>query len=196
MKRRRLIRPIQPPVTAFAGFRFPPEVILIAVRLVPTLRIVVPGPGRTARRARHRGRPRDLVPVGSTIHTCAYRRGPAVPSQRRRSTRPTSRSPARGGMSTGPLTNTARSLTCSCRIGVTSRLRQRSSPVRSAPTVSRLRSRPTGPTLWSELLRNSCRLHRTTGPSTQTIESKLITGGSRQDFDRCGASNGTGPPAL
>jgi transposase, IS6 family len=32
MKRRRLIRPIQPPVSGFAGFRFPPEVILIAVR--------------------------------------------------------------------------------------------------------------------------------------------------------------------
>ena len=32
MKRRRLIRSIQPPVSGFAGFRFPPEVILIAVR--------------------------------------------------------------------------------------------------------------------------------------------------------------------
>jgi len=32
MKRRRIIRPIQPPVSGFAGFRFPPEVILIAVR--------------------------------------------------------------------------------------------------------------------------------------------------------------------
>jgi IS6 family transposase len=32
MKRRRLIRPIQPPGSAFTGFRFPPEVILIAVR--------------------------------------------------------------------------------------------------------------------------------------------------------------------
>jgi len=32
MKRRRLIRPIHPPVSAFAGFRFPPEVILLAVR--------------------------------------------------------------------------------------------------------------------------------------------------------------------
>ncbi len=30
--KRRLIRPIQPPVSGFAGFRFPPEVILIAVR--------------------------------------------------------------------------------------------------------------------------------------------------------------------
>jgi hypothetical protein len=28
----RLIRTIQPPRSAFAGFRFPPEVILIAVR--------------------------------------------------------------------------------------------------------------------------------------------------------------------
>ena len=33
MKSRGLVRPIQPPVTGFAGFRFPPEVILLAVRL-------------------------------------------------------------------------------------------------------------------------------------------------------------------
>jgi len=32
VKKRRLIRPIQPPESAFAGFRIPPEVILIAVR--------------------------------------------------------------------------------------------------------------------------------------------------------------------
>ena len=32
MKRLRLVRPIQPPRSAFTGFRFPPEVILIAVR--------------------------------------------------------------------------------------------------------------------------------------------------------------------
>ena len=32
IKRRRLIRPIQPLVLGFTGFRFPPEVILIAVR--------------------------------------------------------------------------------------------------------------------------------------------------------------------
>ena len=32
VKHRRLARSIQPPRSAFAGFRFPPEVILIAVR--------------------------------------------------------------------------------------------------------------------------------------------------------------------
>ena len=32
VKRRHLIRPSQPPASAFAGFRFPPEVILLAVR--------------------------------------------------------------------------------------------------------------------------------------------------------------------
>jgi len=32
VKRRYLVRPVQPPKAAFAGFRFPPEVILIAVR--------------------------------------------------------------------------------------------------------------------------------------------------------------------
>jgi len=32
MKPRRLVQPIQPPRSAFAGLRFPPEIILIAVR--------------------------------------------------------------------------------------------------------------------------------------------------------------------
>ena len=32
MKRRHLVRSIQPPVKGFAGFRFPPEAILLAVR--------------------------------------------------------------------------------------------------------------------------------------------------------------------
>ena len=32
MKRRRAYPPIQPAPSAFAGFRFPPEVILLAVR--------------------------------------------------------------------------------------------------------------------------------------------------------------------
>ena len=32
LKRRYLVQPVQPPRAAFAGFRFPPEVILIAVR--------------------------------------------------------------------------------------------------------------------------------------------------------------------
>ena len=32
MKRRHLVRSIQPPVTGLAGFRFPPEIILLAVR--------------------------------------------------------------------------------------------------------------------------------------------------------------------
>jgi transposase-like protein len=32
VKRRHLVRPVQPPKSAFAGYRFPPEVILIAVR--------------------------------------------------------------------------------------------------------------------------------------------------------------------
>src|SRR4051812_47393649 len=32
MRRRRVIRPVQPCASAFAGFRFPPEVIVLAVR--------------------------------------------------------------------------------------------------------------------------------------------------------------------
>jgi transposase-like protein len=38
-------------------------------------------------------------------------------------------------------------------------------------------------------------LRCTTRPNTPTIESNLTTGVSRQDFDRCGASNETEPPA-
>ncbi len=42
VKHFRLIRPIHPPTSAFAGFRFPPEVILIAVRWYLRYGLVVP----------------------------------------------------------------------------------------------------------------------------------------------------------
>ncbi len=50
-------RPSRPPVSmpsGLAGFRFPPEVILLA--LVAAARVVLPGPRRASRRVWHRGR--------------------------------------------------------------------------------------------------------------------------------------------
>ena len=78
MKRtRRLGSPVRMP-SGFTGFRFPPEVILLAVRWYLRYGLVLPGPRRAPRRAWHRGRPRDHLPVGAAVHAVADRRGPAV----------------------------------------------------------------------------------------------------------------------
>ena len=62
--------------SAFAGFRFPPEVITVAVRWY--LRYgLIPRHGAAAGQARRRRRPRHPVPVGAAIHAAARR--PARP---------------------------------------------------------------------------------------------------------------------
>jgi hypothetical protein len=82
VKNLRLIRPIQLPKSAFAGFRFPPEVILIAVRWY--LRY-----GLSYRdleellAAGYRSRPCDPVSMGPEVHAVVGGRGPALSSQRR-----------------------------------------------------------------------------------------------------------------
>ena len=104
--------PAQAP-PAFAGFRFPPDVIILAVRwhlrYAPSYRDVERAPGR----ARYRGGSRDSVPVGAADHSRADRRGPPLPERRGgaagSSTRRTSRSPRCGGLCTGRSTSTARS---------------------------------------------------------------------------------------
>ena len=52
--------------------------------LVSAVRAVLPRRRGAARRAGDRGRSRDGVPVGATLHTAARRRCPAVPTQCRR----------------------------------------------------------------------------------------------------------------
>ena len=96
----------------FTGIRFPPEVILLAV---PAVRIVLPGPGGTARRARYRGRPRHPLSMGATVRALlidAARPFGTWPGIGGSSTRPTSRSLRSGATSTGQSTSMAKLSTC------------------------------------------------------------------------------------
>jgi hypothetical protein len=122
VKHLRLIRPVQPPRSAFTGFRFPHEVILIAVRWY--LRY-----GLTYRDLEEllaeRGIEVDHVTLFRWVQRFTplliTRPGPAATAWvvTGSSTRPTSRFRGPGDTSTGPLTNTGRSSTCSCRRRVT-----------------------------------------------------------------------------
>ncbi len=67
MKRRRSCPPIQTRSGSFAGFRFPPEAILLAVRWYLQFGCPIGTEEGASRRARHRGRPRDAVSVGTTV---------------------------------------------------------------------------------------------------------------------------------
>ena len=78
MRRGRMAGPVAER-SAFAGFRFPPDVITLAVPVVPPVRPVLPGPRGAAGRARRRGRPRHRLPVGAAVHTATSRGRPAVP---------------------------------------------------------------------------------------------------------------------
>ena len=68
MHSRRSRPPVQAP-SAFAGFRFPPGVILLASRWYLRYSPVLPGSGGAPRRARYRGGSRHVVPVGPAIHS-------------------------------------------------------------------------------------------------------------------------------
>ena len=73
------------PRSSFAGFRFPPEVITVAVRWYLRYWAVLPRRRRAAGRAWHRGRSRHGVPLGAAIHAPAHRRSPALPARPGRS---------------------------------------------------------------------------------------------------------------
>ena len=108
------------PCSAFAGFRFPPEIVVSAVRLVPALRPVVSRPGGTPRRAGHRRRSRHRVSVGAALHATPRGRARAARSSssnatsgtasaRRGKPRPTAPSNCNGRSSAATSTNTLRS---------------------------------------------------------------------------------------
>jgi hypothetical protein len=79
VKRRR--RPVPPfELSAFAGFRFPPEVIMLAVRWYLPLRVVLPRSRGAPRRAWHRRRSRHALSLGATVHALARRRRATVPA--------------------------------------------------------------------------------------------------------------------
>jgi IS6 family transposase len=62
------------PRSSFVGFRFPPDVIVLAVRVVSAVRTVVPRRGRVAGGAGNHRRPRHDLSVGSAVHPAAHRR--------------------------------------------------------------------------------------------------------------------------
>jgi len=88
---------------AFSGFRVAVRGDLVDSALVPAVRPVRPRCAGVARRARHRGRPPDPVPVGAAVRAAVGRRGSAVPTRGRRPgagpRRPTRGSPAGGDAS-------------------------------------------------------------------------------------------------
>jgi hypothetical protein len=69
--------------SAFAGFRFPSDVIVLAVRWYLRFSLDYPRRRGTAHRAGCRGGPRDGLPVGAAVHAAAGRGRSAVPTRRR-----------------------------------------------------------------------------------------------------------------
>jgi hypothetical protein len=76
-------RQLVPPRSAFAGFRFPPEVIVVAVRWYLRFGLSYRDVEELPHRAGYRGRPRHHLPLGAAVHAAAGRRRSAVPAQRR-----------------------------------------------------------------------------------------------------------------
>ncbi len=130
-------RPSMPPRSAFARFRFPPEIDRGGGALVPALRAVLPRRRGAAGRARCRGRSRHHATGGCSgsrrcsidaARPCRH----AVRVTAGSWTRPTSRSPASGATCTGPSTSTARSSTCWSRRAATAQPPAGSSHARCA----------------------------------------------------------------
>ena len=131
--------------SVFAGFRFPREVISLAVRWY--LRY-----GLSYRDVEELLAERGITVDHVTIYRWVQRFTPEFIEAARpcrhaleidgSSMRPTSRSPVHGPISTGRWTSMARSSTSCCRQGVTWRQRGASLSGRCAPAQSRSRSRP------------------------------------------------------
>ena len=110
MKRARRPGPPARMPSGFDGFRFPPEVILLAVRWYLRYGLSYRDL-EEPRRAWHRGRPRHRLSVGTAVHDTADRRGPAVSAPGRGSVvrrQPMSRSLGSGPTSTGRWTSMGR----------------------------------------------------------------------------------------
>jgi hypothetical protein len=178
VKHPRLIRPLQPPGSAFAGFRFPPEVILIAVRWY--LRY-----GLSYRDLEELLAERGIDVDHVTLYRWVQRFTALLVDAARPcrhsvgshwfvdetyvkvsgSWRYVYRAVDQYGQVIDVFLSKKRDLKAAAA----------SLPVRSPPTASRLRSPPIEPTPWSESLRNSCRPHFTTPLNMPTIGSKLTT---------------------
>jgi transposase-like protein len=71
--RTRRVRPDPIPRSAFAGFCFPPDVIVLAVRWYLRFGVSFRDVEGAARRTRRRGRPRRHLPLGRAVHTATGR---------------------------------------------------------------------------------------------------------------------------
>ena len=176
--------------SAFAGFRFPPEVILLAVRWY--LRY-----GLSYRDVEEllaeRGVEVDHVtalPVGAAVHPAARSTRPGragtLPGTAGSSTRPTSRSPASGATCTGRSTSTARSSTCTCPAR-----RDIAAARRFFATALTAHGEPAevvtdqAPALAERDRRADPRRVAQHRASTRTTGSNATTAGSRPGCDRC-----------
>ena len=72
------------PRSAFAGFRFPSDVIVVAVRWYLRFGLSYRDVEELLAERGGRGRPRHHLPVGPAIHAVAGRGRPALPAPRRR----------------------------------------------------------------------------------------------------------------
>ena len=164
---------------AFAGFRFPPEVIVVAVRWVPALWAVVPRRRGAARRTRRRRRPRHRVPLGAALHAAAHRRGSALPSRGRGSV-VRGRDPCQGRRGVAlrvPGGRPVRSSTSSSPRVATWWRRGASSSGRSASMATRLRLSRTWRRRCAERSMSSCRVSATTRSVIERTGSSAITDG-------------------
>ena len=196
--RTRRAGPAPVPRSAFAGFRFPPDVIVLAVRWY--LRFGLS----------YRDVEELLAERGIDVdHTTSYRwsngsrrcwptpPGPAATWSGIAGswTRPTSRSPAAGATSTVRSTSSAKSSTCSSPHSATPRQPAASSSGPSGPPRSRpWRSSPTKaatyPTALGELL--PAARHRTDRYANNHLEAD--TAGSRRGCVRCAGSSRIAAP--
>jgi hypothetical protein len=159
---------------AFGGFRFPPEVITVAVRWYLRYGLSYRGRGGVAGRA---GVQVDHVTVYRWVQR--FTRYSLTPPARfgtrpvigGSSMRPMSRSPAAGGACTGRWTSMGRSSTCCCPSSGTLRPAD-PSPGRWPTAPRRPKSPPIRPARTCGSSMNSCRPRRTSPSSTATAASK------------------------
>jgi hypothetical protein len=179
-------------LSAFVGFRFPPEVILLAVRWYLRFGLSYSDlEGLLAERGvdvdhvtLYRWVQRFIPLLIDAARPCRHAVGRDGSSMR-----PTSKSPACGGTYTGPWTSTAKSSTRSSRNGATSQRRELSSRRLCSRTANRRRSSPTAllrRRMWSQSCSWRTAQHRAVReqPSRvrpRTFESAATTDARHQD---------------
>ena len=180
MKRRHRVAKFGRLSSAFAGFRFAREVILLAVRWY--LRF-----GLSYRDLEELLAERGVAVDHVTLHRWVQRFTPLLIDAARPCRHAVGRRwfvdetyvkvAACGAMRTALSTDTARSSTCTSRFAVTSPRRAGSSRRRSPRMANPKRFSPTGQRRWRMSSKSCCRRRCTTRPSMRTTGSSAITEG-------------------